>query len=299
MVALRIAATLLVAVLVVLAARKLDFAALRAALTSARPGWLVLAAVLSFTMLAAKAGYWKTILSPIACVPYARMLWYTISASAASVVVPLRGGEVVRLFWLRTRHGVPLGVLGSVLAFEKVSDITSLALLALPLPWLFPREAWVGRIAIVVPAALVGVFFLARYMRRRFTRAASLRLFDTVRRPLSAYLFVLASWLADATLILVVMRAADQPVSPAAALLVLFAANVAVSIPTTPGNVGALELGVAFALTRVGVPGERAAAFAILYHGGQLATLLAAWSVGALLEALAGARTRARKNEER
>jgi len=254
MIAVRIVSTLVVATLVMLAVRKMDIAALRGALASAAVAPLVLASLLSFTMLLAKARYWKTIVSPVATVPVRTMLW-----------------------------------------FEKVSDVTSLVLLVLPMPWLFPKETWLGRlqvIAAVVLVAIVVAFFLAQRARRSFAWVARLRIFDTPRTTLTAYACVLTSWIADATLILVVMHAIGLPMQVGAALLVLLAANVAIAIPTAPGNVGALELGVAFALTRLGVPGERAAAFAILYHGIQLATLVAVWSIGAGFNALSATRAR-------
>jgi hypothetical protein len=295
MIAVRIVSTLVVATLVMLAVRKMDIAALRGALASAAVAPLVLASLLSFTMLLAKARYWKTIVSPVATVPVRTMLWYEVSALGASLVLPMRGGEAVRIYWLRKRHGVPLSVIGAALGFEKVSDVTSLVLLVLPMPWLFPKETWLGRlqvIAAVVLVAIVVAFFLAQRARRSFAWVARLRIFDTPRTTLTAYACVLTSWIADATLILVVMHAIGLPMQVGAALLVLLAANVAIAIPTAPGNVGALELGVAFALTRLGVPGERAAAFAILYHGIQLATLVAVWSIGAGFNALSATRAR-------
>jgi uncharacterized membrane protein YbhN (UPF0104 family) len=295
MIVVRMAATLVVATLVTLAVRKMDFAALRGALASAAVAPLVLAALLSLTMLVSKACYWRTIVSPVATVPVRTMLWYEVSALGASLVLPMRGGEAVRIYWLRKRHGVPLSVIGAALGFEKVSDVTSLVLLVLPMPWLFPKETWLGRlqvIASVVLVAIVVAFFLAQRARRSFAWVARLRIFDTPRTTLTAYSCVLTSWVADATLILVVMHALGLPMHIGAALLVLLAANVAIAIPTAPGNVGALELGVAFALTKLGVPGERAAAFAILYHGVQLGTLVAVWSIGAAFEALFSGRTR-------
>jgi uncharacterized protein (TIRG00374 family) len=133
---------------------------------------------------------------------------------------------------------------------------------------------------------LAVAFSLARSGRERFTWIARLRVFESLRTSGVAFACVLSSWLADVMLILVVLYALGLPVHVEAALLVIFAANLAIAIPATPGNVGSLELGVGFALTRLQVPEERAAAFAIVYHGVQLATLLAAWSLGAGITAL-------------
>ncbi len=288
-IAVRVLASLVVAVLVVLALRTMDLRALRAALAGVALPPLALAAVLSFSMLVVKAGYWRTILSPVARVPLRTMLWYTISATGASVVLPVRGGEALRVYWLHKRHAVPLPVLAATVGFEKVFDITSLLLLVTPLPWLLPQETWMARLRFLAPLLLVVLtvaFFLARRGRERFAWIAQLRVFDSLRTSGAALACVLSSWVADVLLILVVLSALGLPVRVEAALLVIFAANVAIAIPAAPGNVGSLELGVGFALTRLGVPEERAAAFAILYHGVQLATLLAVWSVGAGVTAL-------------
>ncbi len=283
-IALRVLATLVVAVLVVLALRTMNLSALRAALAGVELAPLALAAVLSFSMLVAKAVYWRTILWPVARVPLRTMLWYTISATGASVVLPVRGGEALRIYWLHKRHAVPLPVLAATVGFEKVFDITSLLLLVTPLPWLFPQETWMARLRFLAPLLLVVLaiaFFLARRGRERFAWIAQLRVFDSLGRSGAALACVFASWVTDVTLIMVVLSALGLPVRVDAALLVIFAANLAIAIPAAPGNVGSLELGVGFALTRLGVPGERAAAFAIVYHGVQLATLLAVWSLGA------------------
>jgi uncharacterized membrane protein YbhN (UPF0104 family) len=77
------------------------------------------------------------------------------------------------------------------------------------------------------------------------------------------------------------------PLHLEAALLVLLAVNLAIAIPAAPGNLGSLELGAALPLTTVlHVPEASAAAFALLYHGVQIATLLIAWSAGTVLTAL-------------
>jgi uncharacterized membrane protein YbhN (UPF0104 family) len=286
-IALRVLATLVVAVLVVLALRTMDLHTLSVALGGVAVAPLALAAVLSFSMLLAKAGYWRTILSPVARVPLRTMLWYTISATGASVVLPVRGGEALRVYWLHKRHAVPLPVLAATVGFEKVFDITSLLLLVTPLPWLLPQETWMARLRFLAPLAIA--FFLAHRGRERFAWIAQLRVFDSLRTSGAALACVSASWVADVILIMVVLYALGLPIRIEAALLVIFAANVAIAIPAAPGNVGSLELGVGFALTRLGVPEERAAAFAIVYHGVQLATLLAVWSLGAGVTALSTA----------
>ena len=76
----------------------------------------------------------------------------------------------------------------------------------------------------------------------------------------------MAVWVADAVLIWVVLRAVGVAPDPAAPLLVLLGVNLAVALPSTPGQVGVLEAGAVGALALLHVPPEPAMAFAILYH---------------------------------
>ena len=282
----RAASTLAVVVALGLAARGLDFAALRTALAAAAAVPLAAGALVTLGVLVARAGYWRVIVSAVADVPIGKMLWYTVSSAGASMVLPMRGGEAVRVYALRERHGVPLPVIGAAFGFEKVADVASLVLLATPLPWLLPGVGPPRRLFVAGGLALLGLA-LALVLGRRRARSspwlAKLRIFETPRAPLVGLAWVLAAWVVDAALVLVVMRSVGLPASVGTGVTVLLAANLAIAIPAAPANLGTLELGVAFALTRLGVAQERAAAFALLYHALQLATLGAAWGLGALM----------------
>jgi uncharacterized membrane protein YbhN (UPF0104 family) len=290
-IALRIATTLAVAALVVVAARSLDLGALKRSLLSASPAPLVLASALSFGMLVAKSAYWRTILMPVKPVPLRTLLWYTVAANGTSLVLPMRGGEALRVWWLKRSHGIPLTAIGAAVAFEKVFDAAALVLVVSPLPWLLPDQQWLGRLRWALPIVLlvvVALVLLARRGRASVKWLSDLKLFDDLGPVVHSFGYVLVSWLADVTLILFVMRAVGIPLHLEAALLVLLAVNLAIAIPAAPGNLGSLELGAAFALTTVHVPETPAAAFAILYHGVQIATLLLAWSTGTVLTSFLG-----------
>src|SRR5262249_18318170 len=83
-------------------------------------------------------------------------------------------------------------------------------------------------------------------------------------------------WLIDFGCVLLVFSAVGIKAPPAVGLLVLLGVNVAILIPTAPGNLGALEIGAIAALDLVGVPRAPAGAFAILYHAVQAIPLLIA-----------------------
>jgi uncharacterized membrane protein YbhN (UPF0104 family) len=288
-----VATTLAVAALVFVAARTLDMGALKRSLLSASPVPLVLACALSFAMQVAKSAYWRTILAPMKPVPLRTMLWYTVAANGTSLVLPMRGGEALRVWWLKRNHGIPLTAVGAAVAFEKVFDAAALVLVVSPLPWLLPDQAWLGRLRWALPIVLlvvVALVLLARRARSSVKWLADLKLFDDFGPVVQSFGYVMVSWLSDVTLILVVMRSVGIPLHLEAALLVLLAVNLAIAIPAAPGNIGSLELGAAFALTTVHVQETPAAAFAILYHGVQIVTLLLAWTAGTVLTSLASKR---------
>jgi uncharacterized membrane protein YbhN (UPF0104 family) len=273
----RMITTVIVGLFLWMAVRRMDMTGFRRALAGASVTPVVLAAVFAFGMQVARAGYWRAILWPLTSVPLPTMLRYTLAATGASVVLPARGGEALRVWWLHKRHAIPLAAVGAAFALEKMSDVVTLTLVVLPLPWLLPSEPWLGPVRLVTPLVLVAalaVVLLARGGRRRLRWLAALRMFDDLKHAGAAFACVVASWLLDIGVIGFAMHAVAIPVRLDAALLVLLVVNFAIAIPAAPGNIGTLELAATFALTTRGVPQERAAAFALLYHGVQLVPLI-------------------------
>jgi uncharacterized membrane protein YbhN (UPF0104 family) len=282
----RLITTVVVGLFVWMAVRRMDMTGFRRALAGASVTPVLLAAVFAFGMQVARAGYWRSILWPFESVPLPTMLRYTLAASGASVVVPARGGEALRVWWLHKRHAIPLAAVGAAFALEKMSDVVTLTLVVAPLPWLLPSEPWLGPVRLVTPLVLAGalaLILLARGGRRRLRWLADLRLFDDLKHAGAAFSCVVASWLLDIVVIGLAMHAVAIPVRLDAALLVLLVVNLAIAIPAAPGNIGTLELAATFALTTRGVQQERAAAFALLYHGVQIVPLIVISSFTAAL----------------
>jgi uncharacterized protein (TIRG00374 family) len=78
------------------------------------------------------------------------------------------------------------------------------------------------------------------------------------------------AYVVDAVEIWLVLRALGIVVPWATPALVLLGANLAIAVPSTPGQLGALEAGVVAVLAIVHVPPEQALAFALVYHVMQL-----------------------------
>jgi len=286
MLLVRLITTVVVGLFVWMAVRRMDMTGFRHALAGASVAPVLLAAVVAFGIQVARAGYWRAILWSHARISLRTMLRYTLAASGASIVLPARGGEALRVWWLHKRHAIPLAVLGAAFALEKMSDVVTLMLTVTPLPWLLPSEPWLGPVRLVTPLVLAGalaVILVARGGRRRLRWLADLRMFDDLRHAGAAYSFVVAAWVLDLVVIGLAMHAVAIPVRLDAALLVLLVVNLATAIPAAPGNIGTLELAATFALTTRGVQPERAAAFALLYHGVQIVPLIVVSSFTAVM----------------
>lgn len=282
-----------------------DFAAVATALRRMSPAWLAAAAVVFLGESWLRARALAALLAPVARVPAARLFRYVCVSRAAATALPWRFGDVAPVLLLRAREGVAPEAAVAVLLAEKASAALTLALLAAPLPLLFPLPravsglaAAMGLGAAAVGAALFVVSSGATWLRRwpvlsRFAAGAA-----ALRRPRTA-LFVLATslaqWLADALAIHLCLRAAGLRPHGYTPVLMEVLSTAAGLVPSlAPAHLGSFEGGVVAALALVGVRGEATFAFALALHATQvipvaLAGLLALPGAGGIA-ALRGAR---------
>ena len=285
-IAVRVAVAAAVGVLLWLFVRGIAWSELGGALREARPWPLVPAIAISFAMLWFAALGLRTMLAPRYDVSTPRLFRYTIVAYAASVIAPLRAGELVRLWLLKTRDGVPIADAAAAVVAQKVIDGLTMIVFVAPIPLLLPDlPAWVGYAILVGAAIVVGAFVALQlaldYVEGRvhtswLTRFfAGMHVLRSPRRLLIVIAAQLAAWVVDLAMVSFVLYAVGIDLPIAAGLLILLTLNVTIMVPT-PANLGSLEVGV-FAATRVlGVADERALAFALLYHACLVAPILVA-----------------------
>lgn len=267
--------------------REMDFAHLGEALRTAKIWPLIVAALLNFVCLWGKAVCWRVMLAPRHKVSVARLFRYTIAAFAASAITPARAGEVLRVWTLKRRDGVPVADTAAVAVAEKLMDGISMLILVAPVPFLLPGlPFWVtGSIALC--AAIAIIMFVGLYIAvgrvdpassgslvRRFL--AGMHVLHSPKRLLGALGVLMLVWAADLGEVAAVLYAVDIHLSVPAWLLILFSLNLTITVPSTPAQVGALELGALAALNLLNVGHEAALAFALLYHALQVFPLIAA-----------------------
>ncbi len=273
--------------------RNVDFAKFGDALKSAKLWPLVLAAILNFLCLWGKAVCWRIMLAPRHRVGVWRLFRYTIATFAASAVAPARAGEVLRVWTLKRRDGVPVADTAAVAVAEKLLDGISMIILVAPVPFLLHGLPWQVAGGIALCAAIALILFVALFIAvgrveesassrtwvRRFV--AGMHVLRSPKRVLGSLALLILVWSADLGEVMAVFYALDIHLPIAAGLLVLFSLNLWIAIPSTPAQVGALEAGAMWALQLLHVGGEKAFAFALLYHLLQVLPLILA---GLILE---------------
>jgi glycosyltransferase 2 family protein len=256
-----------------------DLGALRTSLASVKLAPLGFSIVLAGLGVVAHAAFWATLLGGAARIPLKTMTEYTFASAAANVLLPFRGGEALRLWLLKRHHGVPLVTSGAAIALEKVGDALSLFLVVAPLPWLVSSlPPPVARVLRVMPILAIAIVVAVVVLSRIGIKARWLSGFRVIREPrrvVAGFAFVALAWAIDVASILTVLWAFGIDASLARALVVLLLVNVAIAIPAAPGQVGSHELGSTVALELQGVPPAQAIAFALVFHGTQLAPVIA------------------------
>lgn len=264
--------------------RKVDVAVLGRALAEARVWPIVVAAALNFGLIACKAVGWWILLGPRHRVPVPRLISYTITSCAASVILPMRAGELIRLWLLRDRDGVPIAHAAAVALAEKLLDIVSMLLLAAPLPWLIgdlpaALDWWLAGLAVGVIATLVTLRVVGPRLDPASWPGKLAAGLSAVHRPrvfVATVAVLFLGWLLDLAMVMLVLSALHVDLPLGAGVLVLLAINVTVALPSTPGQVGALELGAMVGLQLMGVSQEQSLAFAVAYHALQVVPVVLA-----------------------
>ncbi|MGZ6125796.1 MAG: lysylphosphatidylglycerol synthase transmembrane domain-containing protein [Myxococcales bacterium] len=283
----RVAVTLLAAAVLFVAVRSVDFTALVDALRDASWGWVALAVICNVVgNTVARVRRWQALLEPIPHqkrASFSDLVRVSYASGAVSNLLPARAGEAVRVVELKRRRGYPAGALIAAQLAEKGIEALSLGILfgvfaVLPGAHSLPL-AIAGGVAVAAVALLAVLPRRAPGVAGRFLNA--LRAVHAERSWIPSLLWSLLSDAVDVVLVALCLRALGIEVHPAVWAMVLLSVNLALLLPSTPGNLGVLEAGAVVALVAAGVRPEAALAFALVYHSVHLipGTLLGALAI--------------------
>ena len=297
--ALRWVVTIAVLALLVVFARRVDWADTWTAMRRASPSLLALAAIVNIVSLAVKGMRWWIFLRPVG----GGSPWLAVRATTAGAglnnVLVANGGDAARVVFVTRSSGLPSSTVLATLALERLFDAVGYVILLvgsaifLPLPpdlapYRRPAELLLlvmlaGLVTLafrggrVVPAVAEGVAevalpatLLARLGRyaRRFGRSVSE--LSSGPRFVGALALSLIAWGCQLACFAITARAAGSPLPLGGNLAALLAVNAGLLVRATPGNVGVFQLAYALAAARFGMSGDTAVAVSLLIQALQI-----------------------------
>ncbi|MGZ6077055.1 MAG: lysylphosphatidylglycerol synthase transmembrane domain-containing protein, partial [Myxococcaceae bacterium] len=256
-------------------------------LRSARPLPLLAAVGGTFVLLALQTFRWWWVVRPVLPLRYREAFSAMLVGSAFNVLIPARGGDLIRVQYLGKRTGTSRVTLlgtelldywsdkaGWLLAFVVTCLVSWAGWKESPQRWLLHA---IGVLALLVigSAALVVIAQLPVLRRLSPRLDPGPRWLQKLRSGFRAHdrrsLLVIEGflaplpWLWEVPVIMVAGHALGLSLSPMLAFAMLTAANLGTVVPV-PGGAGSFEAAGAFALAAGGVPHDRAFAFVLLYH---------------------------------
>jgi peptidoglycan/xylan/chitin deacetylase (PgdA/CDA1 family)/uncharacterized membrane protein YbhN (UPF0104 family) len=277
--AARLAGLAVVVALAAWALARVDLRAVGATLAGAHPGLLALAVCANLVSLGTHAARWRAVvISPRGRPRYRHALVSILAGFAAGLVIPGRGGDLVRSHLLARRSGLPTATVVAASALDYLVGTVTMVVAFAAVGASAPLPGW-GQRALAVSAAVAlaagGAAWLLRPARGAGHHAAA-GLVARLRSGLAALhdaralgasaAWGFAGWAAEGAIAAATLRALDLPVSLAVAALVVLAASAAAAVGVSPANAGTFELATAVALTGLGVPTGAAVAFALAFH---------------------------------
>jgi uncharacterized membrane protein YbhN (UPF0104 family) len=277
-------------VCLVLVLRQLDFAATWDALSQADYGLVALATGNIVLILAAKAARWRLLFYPShRDQDYGSLL----SALTASVLVnfalPLRLGDLMRVYLAGLADTSPLQALGTV-AVEKLLDAIALAIMLVALLPVIDLPIWLLQpVWLLTVVALIGVMaglilrerFLhgLRLLEGRIPLLSRLGASDRAGRVLEglgalsrvSVLLKLGAWTAliwglSFLTHWLVLRSMGLSVPPLTPLLLHTVLQAGVAVPSSPAKLGVFHGLCVWALSLFGVVGATAVSYSLLLY---------------------------------
>jgi uncharacterized protein (TIRG00374 family) len=297
--------------------QSVDIGAALEVLGTASPAWIALMFVTTTVDIGARGARWRTLLAPIAPLPYRRVLGYTYIGYLANNVLPARLGELYRSHALgEGEHVSRPTVLGTVVV-ERVVDtvmvvaIASVAVLVLSVRGVMSSAVLLGLAFVALLIIALGLGIAAHRLpgAERVTAIVERwpRVLELARRLrtglavagrpgtiLLALAFSAFAWSASTGTFLAAGQAVGVELTIAQAALLTSGVALVTIVPSGPGYVGTFELTVVAIADGFGIPRDSAFALGLLVH----LMILATTSVGGVIAILALRRRRGEASAE-
>jgi uncharacterized protein (TIRG00374 family) len=278
-----------------------DFAQIREAFSGADYALACAAVPIYFAGYWLRSLRWRLLLRPVADIPTSRLYPVVIIGLMTNNVAPMRLGEFVRAYLVGERESMSKSTAFGTIAVDRAFDGLALVAILGAVTTLSHSDAGhqslgVGAALLFIAgtAVLVGLAYspvLVRGLLLRMAAFGPARLQSKAEEMLDAFLSGLAalrspgvmllaavisvaSWMVEATMYFVVGEAFHLDVGFDVYLIIVAAANLALSIFASPGGVGPFELATREVLVLYNVGSSAASAYAIALHALLLAPVI-------------------------
>ena len=277
-----------------------DFSEIWEALSGADYALALAAVPLYFVGFWVRTLRWRFLLRPVNDVPTLRLYPVVLIGLMANNVAPARVGEFVRAYLLGERESMSKSTALGTIAVDRAFDgLTLVAMLGVVAAFAgsTPGIKTIGIVtALAFFAATMVLASLAMSARARLLLARAITLLPgglavkveaimeafmnglvAIRNPValaSAALASFGSWMIEATMYYIIGLAFDLQVGFHVYILIVAAANLALSLLASPGGVGPFELATKQVLVSFAVDAPVAAAYALALHALLLAPVI-------------------------
>ncbi len=253
---------------------------------------LVLVSFLTVVLtVAAKAFRWRLLL--VAELPFAKALSYLIIGQMINTLVPLRFGELSRIYLATEKQGVsPAVALGSIVLEKSIDTLFLLFSVLIVLPFMvmpgrmFASALVSSALAVLLPitgaivlqkrdALLFGSARIGRLAPERLASALSreldslaklLREIRDLRRITALTVCSAAIWLLAVATNFSAFLSFGLKLPLLAAVFMLVVIHIGVAIPSAPGRIGPFQAAVMLGLAPFGVPATAALGYSVLLY---------------------------------
>ena len=273
-------------VAVVLYGRTIDWTTAWSAIRSASWPILLVATLVNFITLGAKAVTWWIFLRAVGVPSLSLAVKATVAGAGLNNILVANSGEAARVVFVTRASGAPSAAVLAALALERLFDLIGYIALMASAAYFLPMPHEVARWRFAAVGVLLGMIVLFGVLLRRSPGIAaatvypstlvgrvrtyldrfmvSVRSILTLQRICLAMLLSLVNWAAQIATYHLVAVAAHFPISIVGSVTTLITANVGFLVRATPGNVGVFQVVYGVTADALGLDKASAVAVALL-----------------------------------
>ncbi len=230
-----------------------------------------------------RAYRWRALLLPAVPVDLSSCFSATVIGFMGNNILPLRGGEILRIYALSRLGAVPPSTAIATGIFDRLFDVLAVTMLILICVPLAPVLKEYRIVAVVGLSVVVGVFgaslgltyasrigrwlWLPHRIRLAVDRISKdLQVFRDVRLLLKTIVSTLVIWLGMVVYFWILLWSYGLMLPVEVSLLLVVFLAVGVALPSAPGFVGVYHYAVVLALSLFAVEKGDAVAFSVVSH---------------------------------